>query len=135
MAKRSRGTNRPGQQRPTRRPQRPAGRPGQAATAAAGRPSGALTTAEEERAAELEAQILAQERGSRRASSGRSRDADAVARSRSVQPSGLLAARAAEEYGYVVRDVRRIAIVAGLLLLAMIVLYVLIEVLHVGGLG
>ena len=43
----------------------------------------------------------------------------------------FLAARAAEEYGYVVRDVRRIGMVGGGLFVALIVLFLLIEVAHV----
>jgi hypothetical protein len=55
----------------------------------------------------------------------------ATARGRSNQTSTLLAARAAEEYGYVVKDVRRISVVGGGLLAILLVLYVLIEVVHV----
>ncbi len=44
---------------------------------------------------------------------------------------GLLAARAAEEYGYVVRDVRRILAVGGSIVVILAVLYVLIDVAHV----
>ncbi|MGA3030826.1 MAG: hypothetical protein ABSE58_08845 [Candidatus Limnocylindrales bacterium] len=44
---------------------------------------------------------------------------------------GLLAARAAEEYGYVVRDVRRIILVGGSIVGALFVLFVLIDVFHV----
>jgi hypothetical protein len=50
---------------------------------------------------------------------------------RGNQTSTLLAARAAEEYGYVVKDVRRITVIGGGLLLILAVLYVLIEVAHV----
>src|SRR4051812_17384444 len=55
MAKRQR--TRPGQRRPAARPARPASRPGTPT-----RPLGGLSEAEESRAAELEAEILAQER-------------------------------------------------------------------------
>lgn len=41
----------------------------------------------------------------------------------------MLGARAAEEYAYVVRDVRRIAIVGGILLGILLLLFVAIEVL------
>ncbi len=132
MAKRSRGTTRPGQRRPiTRAPQRPAAR---AAAPSDIRPATSLTEAEEARAAELEAQLLAQERA---AQTGRDRErqrdrarseGDGLARGR-TRESGLLAARAAEEYTYVVRDVRRIARVAGVLLGVMAVLFVLIDIL------
>lgn len=43
----------------------------------------------------------------------------------------MLAARASEEYTYVVRDVRRIVTVGGGLILIMAVLFVLIDVLNV----
>ena len=48
-----------------------------------------------------------------------------------MQPSGLLAARAAQEYAYVARDVRHIAVVGGGLLIVLLVLYVLVEVLGI----
>ena len=44
---------------------------------------------------------------------------------------GLLATRAAEEYGYVVRDVRRILQVGGAVAAALAVLYVMIDILRV----
>ena len=135
MAKRSRGPTRPGQQRPTRRTQRPAGRPAAAAgTVETIRGATSLSEAEEARAAELEAEILAQERSSVAGRSRRERGggvATTASRSRSVETSSLLAARAAEEYAYVKRDVRRIGVVGGGMLAVMLVLFVLIEVMHV----
>jgi hypothetical protein len=135
MAKRSRGPSRPGQQRPTRRPQRPAGRTvAPTGTVEPVRGATALTEAEEARAAELEAQIMAQERTSVAGRSRRDRGAAAAAlpsRARSVDTSSLLAARAAEEYAYVKRDVRRIGMVGGGMFAIMLVLFVLIEVVHV----
>ncbi len=133
MAKRSRGTTRPGQRRPTTRTaSRPAARPtGPSGTA---RPATSLTEAEEARAAEIEAQLLAQERTAqvgrdRERERGRARsEADAVPRGR-TRESSLLATRAAEEYTYVVRDVRRIVTVAGVLFGVMAVLFVLIDLL------
>jgi len=127
MAKRTRGSNRPGQRRADRHaPARPQTRP-------ASRPAGALSDAEEARAAELESQIVAQERA---AEVGRTRARDrgrATEAARPGRPSGqgLLAARAAEEYAYVVRDVRRILVVGGGLVATLAVLYVLIDVAHV----
>jgi hypothetical protein len=50
---------------------------------------------------------------------------------RPCSPSGLLAARAAQEYAYVARDVRHIAVVGGGLLIVLLVLYVLVEVLGI----
>jgi hypothetical protein len=55
----------------------------------------------------------------------------APARVRSGQASGLLAQRAAVEYAYVAKDVRHIAVVGGGLFVLLIVLYVVLEVLHV----
>lgn len=124
MAKRTRGTTRPGQRRPA---QRPAGRP---VAAAPVRPANTLTAAEEARAAELEAELVAEERAAEQARS-RGRDRTRVAsdgiRARATQ-GGLLAARASEEYTYVVRDVRRIVRVGGSMLAFMAVLYIVLEV-------
>ena len=127
MAKRTRGSNRPGQRRADRHgPARPQARP-------APRPAGALSDSEEARAAELESQIVAQERA---AEAGRTRARDRSRATEAVRPGrpggqSLLAARAAEEYAYVVRDVRRILVVGGGLVAALAVLYVLIDVAHV----
>jgi hypothetical protein len=126
MAKRTRGSNRPGQ-RHAARPQ----------STSAPRSSGALSASEEARAAELESQIVAQDRA---AESGRAQArelgrATEVARPGRAGGQGLLAARAAEEYGYVVRDVRRILVVGGAMAAALVVLYVLIDVAHVVTIG
>jgi hypothetical protein len=132
MAKRSRGAARPGQ-RPAKRPQRAAIPRAPAAATETIRPATSLTEADEARAAELEAQLVAEgrtataERGGR----DRARMQATAPRLRGAQTSGLLAARAAEEYGYVVRDVRRIGVVGGGLFVVMIVLFLLIEVAHV----
>lgn len=117
MAKRARGSSKPGQRRPV---QRPGGKP-----TAPARPSGSLTAAEEARAAELEAQLLAEERaavGARERNRDRGRASD---EGRVVRPApGLLAQRASEEYGYVVRDVRRIVRIGGGLMIALLALWV-----------
>jgi hypothetical protein len=130
MAKRSRGTSRPGQIRPARR----AARVGSTTAPATGvaPTTNSLTAADEARAAELEAQIVAEDRA---ASSGglksKSRaDAAAIERVRGRQ-AGLLAARAEQEYTYVQRDVRRIAIVDGGLIGVMFVLFLVIDVLGI----
>jgi hypothetical protein len=122
MAKRTRGSNRPGQRhgsaRPTSRP--------------APRPDNALSETEEARAAELESEIVAQERATDTAKN-RSKErarADAARPARAGAP-GLLAVKAAEEYAYVVRDVRRILMVGSVMVLALVVAYVLIDVAHV----
>lgn len=125
MAKRTRGSNRPGQRRPDRHaPARPQARPEP-------RSSGSLSATEEARAAELESQIVARERDAEvsRARS-RERGRGEVARPGRPGGQGLLAARAAEEYAYVVRDVRRIIVVGGSIIAAMVVLFIVIDVLH-----
>lgn len=125
MAKRTRGSTRPGNRpRLQRPPQRPAdGTP---------RRAGGLTREEEARAAEIEAAILSEERAAQQATK-RTRDRDRFAegagsRGRDLAP---LAVRAADEYAYVRRDVIRIARVGGGLLAILAVLYVLIDVAHV----
>jgi hypothetical protein len=127
MAKRTRGSNRPGQRRsdkraPARRQPRPILRTGEA-----------LSEQEETRTSEEESQIASQAKPSE-TSLGRPRDrvrAGELERSAKARNQGLLAARAAEEYGYVVRDVRRILRVGGLMAAALAVFFVLIDVMHV----
>jgi hypothetical protein len=128
MAKRTRGSARPGQ-RPADK--RGAGRPQT-------RPVSALSENEEARAAELEARIVAQDREAestraRARDRGRSIESDRTARP--VRGSGLLAAKAAEEYAYVVRDVRRIIQVGGGLAIVLVLLIVLVDVFHVIQIG
>jgi len=131
MAKRSRGTSRPGQRPATRRATRPAGRP--AAQADAARAASSLTTTAEPAttatAAETPAEVGIE-------TTGRARPRDKFRTSgqasTAARPqSGLLAAKAAQEYQYVVRDVRRIATVGGGLVVILAVLFVLIDVLGV----
>ena len=127
MAKRTRGSNRPGQRHADRHG------PARSQSQPAFRPAGSLSAAEEARAAELESEIVAQDRA---AEVGRSRARDRVRATETARPGraggqGLLAARAAEEYGYVVRDVRRIVLVAGAMVAALAVIFVLIDVAHV----
>lgn len=135
MAKRSRGTTaRPGQRRPT---PRPAARPiaPRAQTVQPVRPD-TLSQDEEARAAELEAQIVAEERAAE-LNRSRGRDARRAAAAAGVDPARGrmrevgIAARAAEEYTYVARDVRRIVRVGGSMVGIMAVLFILIEVFHV----
>jgi hypothetical protein len=130
MAKRSRLAARPGQRRPL---QRNAPRPVNAAPDAAPRPTNSVTDEEMARAAELEASILAEEQAAQDARANRERGrrgapAEALPEvSRSAVP---LSVREAAEYRYVQRDVRRIAIVGGFLLLILAVLDVLVNGLH-----
>ena len=123
MAKRARGSTRPGQRRPI---QRSPGRPAQPAPigAAAPRPA-SLTPEEEARAAELEAQIVAEERAAednRRRTTERRRGGGPAAEVGTASRAGL-AVRAAEEYAYVGRDVRRITLIGGSLIAIMLVLW------------
>ena len=125
---RTRQPTRPGQRaRSSARPTPPplAGRPLASPTR---RPRPTTLTAEEEaRAAELEAQIVAEERAAEEAAAAQRaarRDAPVEAPSSAAARSP---SRAAEEYAYVVRDVRRIAIIGGWLIALLIGLWVVIE--------
>ena len=123
MVKRARGSVRPGQRRPIdRRPAAPeAGKP-----ASAPKPIG-LSDAELERAAQLEAQLLADERA---AEAARTRAKQRTA-TRDLVGNGTLAITAEEEYAYVARDIKRITSVASLLLGILAVLFVLTDVVKV----
>jgi hypothetical protein len=130
MAKRQR--TRPGQ-RPPSRPSRPAGGSG-AARPIQARPPGSLSETEERRAAELEAQIVAEERAAETArAASRDRRRDPTVAGPGVRPvaGSLVAARGAVEYEYVRRDVLRILRVGGLLLAILAVMFVLIDVVGV----
>ncbi|MFL5642854.1 MAG: hypothetical protein ACJ77V_00095 [Chloroflexota bacterium] len=126
MAKRSRGhTSRPGQRPPL---QRQAPRPTTPAATAAvvARPAG-LTDEEEARAAQLEAAIVAEERQAETASkNARAPRPEPVSRTSSLEVS------AAEEYAYVARDIRRIALVGGSLVALLVILWL---VSHFVGIG
>lgn len=144
MAKRSRGSVRPGQRQPLRRSTRPSGgassRPATPSTsadatapdAAATSPEAGLTAADEARAAELEARIVAEERAAE-ATTRRStqRATPAAPAPRRARGGGTMAVRYADEYAYVARDLRRIGIVSALLLAVLAVLFVLIQVVDV----
>jgi hypothetical protein len=127
MAKRSRGsTSRPGQRPPLQRQAaRPASRPTAAAAPTTAPRPDTLTDAEEARAAELEASILAEEKAAEaaRKRSTPSRSVDAAP----VRAGSNLATAAAEEYAYVARDVRRIALVGGGLILILLALWVIVQ--------
>ena len=122
MAKRSKYSTRAGS--------RPAAR-GAGSSGASAR-SGGLTAAEIDRAAELEAEIATRERAAiadnarRRA---RARGSDAAVLSDSSIP---LSVRAAHEYAYVARDVRRILLTAGLMFGILGLIWVAVKV---GGFG
>ena len=122
MAKRSRIGDRPGQRRPLQR---------STAARSTARPANAVTAEEMARAAELEAQILAEEQIAAESRKSRDRRAKAPAGEATIYSSAPLAERAAQEYGYVQRDLRRIAIVGGGLLLVLFGIDILLNVLNV----
>ncbi|HET9755729.1 MAG TPA: hypothetical protein VFP66_04445 [Candidatus Limnocylindrales bacterium] len=91
-------------------------------------PSTSLTPAEEARAAELEAQIVAAEREAESmASRGRERGRRQEENVARVRP-GSIAVRAEEEYAYVSRDVRRLVTIGGSLIALLIGLWAVTQV-------
>jgi hypothetical protein len=118
MAKRVRGSSsRPGQrarlQRSgTARPAAPQTARPAATTPVAPRPA-TLTPEEEAEAAELEAEILAQEQAAATANDRRTRERSRRAAASDTAGRSSIAERASEEYAYVARDIRRIAIIGG----------------------
>ena len=124
MAKRSRLAARPGQRRPLQRTP---------ARTTVSRPATSVSPEEEARAAELEAQILAEEQAAQDARSARTRGRRAsaeAAETTAYNPAVPLSVREAAEYRYVQRDVRRIVIVGGFLLLILAILEVLVNGMH-----
>jgi hypothetical protein len=142
MAKRVRGTRtRPGQRPPlargaTRRPSRPDARPEARPEAdapstarpidAAPRPA-TLTDEEEALAAELEARIVAAERAAEAAAAPGRRRAERSSEGEGRARPGSIGVRAAEEYAYVSRDVRRIVLIGGSLVATLIGLWVVTQ--------
>jgi hypothetical protein len=100
------------------------------ARASAARPADKVTSEELARAAELEAAILAEEQAAEQAQR-KGRDRDKRASEGAIYSSVPLAERAAVEYGYVQRDIRRIALVGGSLLAILAILHVLVNVANV----
>lgn len=98
-------------------------------------PSG-LTELEVRRAAEIEAEMLAQEKAAAEATRQRGR-ARAVAaevaaeRLAAGDVNAPLSVRAAHEYAYVARDVRRIVLTGALMVAILAVLHILVNVLGV----
>jgi hypothetical protein len=131
MAKRARGSVRPGQRRPIDK--RPASPAAAASTAAAApRPAG-LSDAELERAAQLEAELLAQEKAAEQA---RTRTRARATRETVVPAAaGSLAVASKNEYAYVGRDVRDIVRIASLLIGILVVLWLVIDVFAIVPLG
>jgi hypothetical protein len=136
MAKRVRGgTTRPGQRAPLQRSgTRPAASSSSASPSTAAAPSRPPTLTDEEaaRAAELEAQILAEEKAAEDAAK-RGRDRGR----RSSTPAepvvrGTIATRASLEYAYVARDLRRVTIIGGGLVAFLIGLWAVVEITGIG---
>lgn len=132
MAKRVRGgSSRPGQRARLQR-RTTSARPTAAPSSTPTTGSVSLTAAEEARAAELEAQIVAAERAAGTNT--------ALARERSRRPvegeirvrSGSIAERASHEYAYVQRDVRRIIMIGGSLIAFLLALWVVLQATGVG---
>jgi hypothetical protein len=141
MAKRARGSSsRPGQRPPLQRspaatrsskdPSRPTTSGGDGSTPAASAPT-TLTPAEEERAAALEATIVAEEKSAESAART-TRERDRRRGEAATLRAGSLAARANDEYAYVTRDLRRIAIIGGSMIALLIGLWVVVAVTGVG---
>ncbi|HEX5827623.1 MAG TPA: hypothetical protein VFY23_08895 [Candidatus Limnocylindrales bacterium] len=122
MAKRVRGSVRPGQRRPVDRRTAPA------TAAATPKPSG-LSDAELARAAELEQQLLAEERA---AEAARKRTAE---RSVTREVASTRTMTFEDEYAYVARDVKDIIRIAIILLAVLVGLYILIDVVGVVPIG
>src|SRR4029079_4077747 len=126
MAKRSRGsTSRPGQRPPLQR-QAPRAATAAPTTTVVAKPAG-LTDAEEARAAQLEAAIVAEERASEAANK--------KARTPRPEPVGRatrLEISAADEYAYVARDIRRIALVGGSLIAFLVIIWVIAQATGMG---
>lgn len=131
MAKRARGSVRPGQRRPIDR--RPASPTAPASPGATPRPAG-LSDAELARAAELEAELLAQEKAADQART-RTRERTATRELVSSGPTGSLAVQARDEYAYVARDVKDIVRIASLLIGILLVLWILVDVARVIPIG
>jgi hypothetical protein len=127
MAKRARGSStRPGQRPRLQRSGSPRARVDSQPVAPA--PSISLTPAEEARAAELEAQIVAAEREAESVTSrGRERGRRQEESAARVRP-GSIAVRAQEEYAYVSRDIRRLVMIGGSLIVLLIGLWAVTQV-------
>ncbi|MBI3748194.1 MAG: hypothetical protein HY262_05045 [Chloroflexi bacterium] len=126
MAKRTRYPGRPAGKRPAGRPASSTATPGAVIR------SGSLTAAELDRAAALEAELVAREKAAaaesaRRRNRGRMVEVAAISDSR--EP---LSVRASHEYAYVARDVRRIGLTAGLMFAILAGLWVVVNVGHIG---
>ena len=125
MVKRARGSVRPGQRRPIDRRPATAATPGTPGTP---KPGG-LSEAELARAAELEQQLLAEERA---AETARKRTAE---RSSTREGSAVKVIPFEDEDAYVSRDLKDIARIAALLFAVLFALYLIIDVFDVVKIG
>lgn len=133
MAKRARSRTRPGQRAPLQRSgasRSSLGVPPLASPVTPPRPA-TLTPEEEARAAEIEARLVAAERSAEEAARRQVRGRRPAEREAPVR-TGSIAVRATQEYAYVARDVRRIALIGGSLLALLIGLWL---VTHLTGIG
>jgi hypothetical protein len=130
MAKRARGSVRPGQRRAIEK--RPATTAPAARTASAAPKPAGLSEAELERAAQLEAELLAQEKAAEQA---RTRTRARATREVVAPASGSFAVSAKNEYAYVARDVKDIIRIASLLIAILFGLWILIDVAKVIPIG
>jgi hypothetical protein len=133
MAKRARGATRPGQRAPLHRSpaaRRPVAVPPLTSPPAPPRPA-TLTPEEEARAAEIEARLVAAERSAEEATRRQVRGRRTAERETPVR-TGSIAMRASEEYAYVMRDIRRIALIGGSLIALLIGLWAVLETTGIG---
>jgi hypothetical protein len=86
-----------------------------------------LTPQEEARAAEIEAEIVAAEREAERSLRTTRERSRAMTEPQPRVRAGSIAVRAAEEYGYVSRDVRRIIVIGGSLVTILIGLWAVVQ--------
>ena len=133
MAKRSRVSGRPAQRRPSGRPSsRPPGaaRPTAQVPTPPPIPAASLTDAELARAAELEAELVAEEKAAT-AARETARRATRVRGYAGPVSNEPLSVRMAHEYAYVARDVRRIGLTAILMAMILAILAVLVDILGI----
>lgn len=129
MAKRTRYPGRPAGHRPTAKPAPTAASP---STSRAIVRSGGLTPAELERAAALEAELVAREKAAIADNARRRARRSNIDVSVAADAGAPLSVRAAHEYAYVARDVRRIGLTAGLMFAILAGIWLLV---NVGGVG
>jgi hypothetical protein len=92
-----------------------------------------LTPEEEARAAEIEARLVAAERSAEEAARRQVGSRRPVERAPETPGrTGSIAIRAQQEYAYVARDVRRIALIGGSLLALLILIWVVTQATGIG---